>query len=213
MSDRPFGARELYEGSRFLAPLSEEALLEAGRAADLHEGATLLAVGAGNGCAAIFLAEAFHAYARCVEEDPELLELAREHGERSPARRRLRFTGSAAGEAGPFDCVASLCAPRPAPVPAAAGRLLLGRFDVPPALAGLFPAPAAAAGRIAWRRDASPLEWERFLVPLERALRRYRDRLRPGDPVAPLALHVDRQISAFRAHATDVRYELVVVAP
>jgi len=213
MSDRPFGTRELYQGSRFLAPLSEEALLEAGRAADLHDGATLLDVGAGNGCAAVYLAEAFHAYVRGVESDADLLGLARGHAERSPARSRLRFTGPGDPAGTPVDCVVALCTPGAASVPVPPGRAIVGRFQAPREPVGLFPAPAGIGGRVAWSREASPLEWERFLMPLERALRAYRDRLRPGDPVAPLALHVDRQISAFRAHATGVRYELAVVVP
>jgi SAM-dependent methyltransferase len=206
MRERRFGPRELYAGSRFLAPLSEEALLEAGRAANLREGATLLDVGAGNGCAAIFLAEAFHLYARGVEADPELLELARANALRSPARQRLRF--SPPETHGPVDCVAVLRVPF-LPGPALlrpAGRLLLGRFVAPEALG--FPVAADPPGRVAWRRDATPLEWERFLAPLEIALRDCRAGARStGSPLADAA---ERQIAAFRAHAAVVRYELAV---
>ncbi len=207
MRERRFGPRELYAGSRFLAPLSEEALLEAGRAANLHEGATLLDVGAGNGCAAIFLAEAFHLYVRGVEADPELLDLARANAARSPARQRLRF--SPPENHGPVDFVAALrmqFLPAPAPL-RPGGRLLLGRFVAPEGLG--FPV-ADAPGGIAWRRDATPLEWERFLAPLEMALREYRALRRPLEDPAPLAEAADRQISAFRAHAAVVRYEVVV---
>lgn len=209
MRERRFGPRELYAGSRFLAPLSEDALLEAGHAAGLREGATLLEVGAGNGCAAVFLAEAFHLYARGIEADPELLELARANGEKSPARQRLRF--SPPETQGPFDFVAALRTPLPASrgLLRPGGRLLLGRFDAPGDLG--FPV-AEPPGRVAYRREATPLEWERFLAPLERSLREYRAGQRPGE-IAPLAVAVDRQISAFRAHAALVRYELLVADP
>jgi SAM-dependent methyltransferase len=209
MRERRFGARELYAGSRFLAPLSEEALLEAGRAAGLREGATLLEVGTGNGCAAVFLAEAFHLYVRGIESDPELLDLARANGEKSPARQRVRFSPPEAP--GPFDFVAALRTPLP-PGPAPlrpGGRLLLGRFEAPRDLG--FPL-AEPPGRVAWRREATPLEWERFLAPLERSLREHRADTRPEE-IAALAVAVERQISAFRAHAALVRYELLVADP
>lgn len=206
MRERRFGPRELYRGSRFLAPLSEEALLEAGRAAGLREGSTLLEVGAGNGCAAIFLAEAFHLYARGVEADPDLLELARANALKSPARQRLRF--SPPETHGPVDCVAVLRVPF-LPGPALlrpGGRLLLGRFVAPEGLG--FPVGADPPGRVAWRRDATPLEWERFLAPLEIALRARRAEEGSGGP--SFAEAVERQIASFRAHAAIVRYELAV---
>jgi SAM-dependent methyltransferase len=205
MRERRFGPLELYAGSRFLAPLSEGALLEAGRAAGLREGATILDVGSGNGCAAIFLAEAFHLYVRGVEADPELLDLARANAQKSPARQRLRF--SPAEGPGPFDFAAALRVPvLPAPdVVRPGGRALLGRFVAPTGLG--FPAFDPPGG-VAWRRDATPLEWERFLAPLELALRGYRaGRHAPS----PLAEAVEHQIAAFRAHASAVRYELLVV--
>jgi SAM-dependent methyltransferase len=206
MRERRFGPRELYAGSRFLAPLSEEALMEAGRAAGLREGATFLDVGAGNGCAAIFLAEAFHLYVRGVEADAELLDLARANAAKSPARPRIRF--SASELPGPVDFVAALRGPFPG-APALLrpeGRLLLGRFVAPEGLG--FPLAEAPAGA-AWRREATPLEWERFLAPLEMAIRAYEAGCRPGDR-APLAEAAGRQIAAFRAHAAAVRYELLV---
>ncbi|MFI5401757.1 MAG: SAM-dependent methyltransferase [Planctomycetota bacterium] len=207
MRERRFGPRELYAGSRFLAPLSEEALMEAGAAAGLREGATLFDVGTGNGCAAIFLAEAFHLYVRGVEADPELLELARANAARSPARQRIRFTPPEAP--GPVDVVAALRVPflPPSDLLRPGGRLLLGRFVAPEGLG--FPVTEAATG-VAWRRDATPLEWERFLGPLEMALREHRAGRRPGEAVAPLAEATGRQIEAFRAHAAVVRYEILV---
>jgi hypothetical protein len=209
MRERRFGPRELYAGSRFLAPLSEEALLEAGRAAGLHEGATLFEAAAGNGCAAIFLAEAFHLYARGAEGDPALLELAQASATRSPARHRLRF--SPPDGHGPFDFVASFRVPLP-PAPGLlrpGGRLLVGRFVAPEGLG--FPAADPPDGAI-WTREATPLEWERFLAPLELALRAHRAGARPGEGEAPLAAAAARQIAAFRAHAAAIRYELFVAA-
>ncbi len=206
MRERRFGPRELYAGSRFLAPLSEEALMEAGRAAGLREGATLLDVGAGNGCAAIFLAEAFHLYVRGIEADPELLDLARANAAKSPARPRIRFSPSE--PAGPVDFVAALRVPflRAPDLLRPEGRVILGRFVAPEGLG--FPLAEAPSGA-AWRREATPLEWERFLVPLEMAIRTHRAALRSGD-VALLAEAADRQIATFRAHAAAVRYELLV---
>jgi len=204
MRERRFGPRELYAGSRFLAPLSEEALHEAGRAAGLHEGATLLEVGAGNGCAAIYLAEAFHLYARGFEGDEDLLAVAQANALKSPARQRLRFT--APEPPGPVDFVASLRVPVPAPL-RPGGRLILGRYIAPAELG--FPAAGAPEGVI-WRRDATPLEWERFLAPLELAIRAHRAGLRPLEKGSTLAEEALRQIEAFRAHSARVRYELLV---
>jgi len=208
MRERRFGPRELYRGSRFLAPLSEDALLEAGRAAGLHEGATLLEIGTGNGCVAIFLAEAFHLYARGFEGDPELLEAAMDAGSKSPARQRLRF--SEPGASGPVDFVAALRVPAGPLALRPGGRLLLGRYLAPEGLG--FPLLEPPDG-VVWRREATPFEWERFLAPLELAIRTHRADLRPGEPAAPLAEEAGRQIEAFRAHAARVRYELLVAAP
>jgi len=208
MRERRFGSRELYAGSRFLAPLSEEALLEAGEAAGLREGATLVDFGAGNGCATIFLAEAFHLYARGFEGDPDLLEVARTNATRSPARQRIRFSPPEAQV--PVDFVASLRVPAPPDALDAVrpgGRLLLGLYDAPEGLG--FPAVAPPSG-VVWRREATPFEWERFLLPLDRAIREHRAGLR-GEPAAPLAEEALRQIEAYRAHAALVRYELLVV--
>jgi SAM-dependent methyltransferase len=207
MRERRFGPRELYAGSRFLAPLSEEALHEAGRAAGLHEGATLLELGAGNGCAAIYLAEAFHLYARGFEGDPDLLAVAQANAAKSPAGKRLRFTPpEPAG--GPVDFIASFRLPIPAPL-RPGGRLILGRYVAPANLG--FPVTEAPAVVI-WRRDATPLEWERFLTPLELAIRAHRAGLRAGEKGSALAEEALRQIDAFRAHAASVRYELLVAA-
>jgi hypothetical protein len=214
MSALRFGSRELYGGSRFLVPLSEEALLEAGRAAGFHEGATLLEVGAGNGCAAVFLAEAFHLYVRGIEADPELLELAGAKGAKSPARQRLRFLGGGEVPKGPFDFVAALRGPAPTrELVRPGGRMVLGRFLVPPDLAAGFPPVPEPPGDVTWRREATPLEWERFLRPLERSLREYRARLPLGAPPVTLAVDVDRQIALFRARASVLRYELLVATP
>ncbi len=206
MRERRFGPRELYAGSRFLAPLSEEALMEAGRSAGLREGATLLDVGAGNGCAAIFLAEAFHLYVRGIEADPELLGLARANAAKSPARPRIRFSDSE--QPGPVDFVAALRVPflKAPDLLRPLGRLLLGRFVAPEGLG--FPV-AEAPAVVAWRREATPLEWERFLAPLEMAIRAHQTGLRPGAE-APLAEAAGRQIATFRAHAAAIRYELLV---
>ncbi len=210
MRERRFGPLELYAGSRFLAPLSEEALHEAGRAAGLNEGATLLELGAGNGCAAIYLAEAFHLYARGFEGDPDLLAVARANASKSPARQRLRFTAPEP-VAGPVDFVASFRVPVPTPPLRPGARLLLGRYVAPHDLG--FPV-AEAPGGVIYRRDASPLEWERFLGPLELAIRAYRAASKPGGKGPAMLEDASRQIEAFRAHASRVRYELLVaVAP
>ncbi len=64
-------------------------------------------------------------------------------------------------------------------------------------------------GEVIWRRAATPLEWERYYAPQERALRAYRQRLKPGDEVSPIALAAGQQIDAFRS--SRVAYELSVV--
>jgi hypothetical protein len=203
MRERRFGSLELYAGSRFTAPLSEEALLEAGGAAGLREGATLVDFAPGNGCASVFLAEAFHLYVRGYEGDPLLLDLARGNGERSPARHRVRFSPPE-GPSGPVDFVASLRVPLPEGLIQVRpdGRRILGRYMAPEGLG--FPAFPEVQG-VTWRREATPLEWERFLGPLERAIRDHRG--------GPLAEDVARQIAVFRSRGAEVRYELLVATP
>jgi len=208
MRERRFGQRELYAGSRFLAPLSEEALHEAGVALGLHEGATLLDLGVGNGCATIYLAEAFHLYARGFEGDPELLEVAQANGAKSPARQRIRFT--APETPGRVDFVASLRVPIPLPPLRPGGRILVGRYVAPAELG--FPTAEPPDG-VVWRREATPLEWERFLAPLELAIRAYHGGRSPAETGAALAEDALRQIQTFRAHAARVLYELLVAAP
>jgi len=205
-----FGWNELFAGNRFLVPVSEAALLEAGRAAGLTGGMTLLETSCGNGAASVFLAEEFHLYARGIESSvPELLEGARALAERSHASNRVRFFID--DVAGPVDvllCLRQSPAARPG-----CGRLLLGRYRAESAeLADVFPvAPAEPPGSVVWRRAATPLEWERFYGPQERALRRYKRSLAPGDPISPVALAADRQIGAFRSHGAQIRYELMVI--
>jgi len=108
-----FGWRDLYAGTRFLVPLGEEALVEAGRAAGLREGTTLLELACGNGTVAIFLAEEFHAYARGVDASAELVADACRHAERSAAPHRVRFVHEdpARPPDGPFDVVCALREP------------------------------------------------------------------------------------------------------
>ncbi|MHC4934331.1 MAG: SAM-dependent methyltransferase [Planctomycetota bacterium] len=218
MADCPFGLTELFCGNRFLAPLSESALLEAGRAAGFHAGETLLEVDCGTGGAALLFAEEFHLYARGLDVDERMIGEARDRARRSPARHRVRYY-LRDGAAGPVDilcafrgndCAASLLRP--------GGRRLVGRFvalrdEVPDELSAAFPLTAdAPSGEILWRRSATPLEWERFFAPQERALRVYRRTLRVGDRIADLALAADRSISAFRAHGSFIGYELTVAA-
>jgi len=218
-----FGWSDLFHGARFLAPVSEEALLLAGRAAAFREGATLLDLACGNGAAGIFLAEEFHLYGRGVEAHADLLEQAQRHAERSPAAQRLRFFHDDPQHAeeglGPVDVVCALRqqANPPPGLLRKGGRLLLGRFvarrePVPPAVVDAFGLPAAnLPGRVLWRRDARPLEWERYFRPQERALRAYRARLSQDQPASPVAVAADRQLAAFRAHGSFVAYELAVV--
>jgi SAM-dependent methyltransferase len=218
MADCPFGLTELYQGNRFLAPVSESALLEAGRAAEFHAGETLLEVDCGTGGAALLFAEEFHLYARGLDSDERLIGEARDRARRSPAHRRVRFH-LRDGASGPVDI---LCAFRGNGCVDAllrrGGKKLLGRFvvlrkGVPEELARAFPLTEdPPEGEVVWRRAATPLEWERFLAPQERALREYRRTLSVGDRIAELALAADRRISAFRAHGSFVGYELAVVA-
>ena len=205
-----FGWNELFGGNRFWVPVSEAALLEAGRAADLRGGMTLLEPHCGNGAISVFFAEEFHVYARGVESAADLLEGARALAARSAAGGRVRFRARQLH--GPVDV---LCALRRPVADAACRRMLLGRFladDV--GLAKTFPvAPKDPPGTIVWRRSATPLEWERFYDPQERALRRYRRGLRDGEELSSVALAADRQIEAFRSHGNRISYELLVCEP
>ena len=218
-----FGWSDLFHGARFLAPVSEEALLLAGRAAGFREGATLLELACGNGAVAAFLAEEFHLYARGVEAHADLLAEAQKHAERSPAGRRLRFIHGDPLHPdeglGPVDvlCDLRLETGTPGEPLRRGGRMLVGRFvsrrgAVPAQVAEVFdlvePRPP---GRVLWRRDATPLEWERYFRPQERALRAYRARLHDGNPVSPVAIAADRQLAAFRAHGSYIAYEIAVV--
>lgn len=218
-----FGWRELYAGNRFLAPVSEAALLEAGRAAGLSEGATVLDLACGNGAASIFLAEEFHVYARGIDAAADLIASAQAHAERSRAGRRVRFFHEDAANPdaghGPVDFACALRGGEDVPVALlrAGGRCILGRYvlardPAPAELAEHFPIDAAPPeAEILWGREATPLEWERFFAPQERALRVYRRELANGDPVNPLALDIDRRIRAFRRFSACLAYRLLVV--
>ncbi len=197
----PFGWSDLLRGNRFWAPVSESALLDAGHAAELCGGLTLIEVSCGHGAAALFLAEEFHLYARGFDDQGNVIEGAREIAGRSPAARRIRFFH---GEpSGPVDAVCSLRRPAAASLVRGGGSLLLGRFmrDGEPA--------DPPGGDVVWRREATPLEWERYCAPQERALRAYRRALKQGDEVSPIALAAAQQIDAFRS--SRVAYELSVV--
>jgi len=220
-----FGWPEALSGNRFHAPVSEASLLEAAEAAGLREGHTLLELACGNGAVALFLAESAHAYARGIDACATMIGSARAHASRSTAGRRARFLHDDALHPdalhGPVDLVVSLRGWGAAEVPALrallrpGGRLLLGCFrcpaNAPAELLAAFPVTSATApGEILWRREASPLEWERYYAPQERALRAYRRQLRDGDAISPVALAIDRQIAAFRAHGGSIAYELTV---
>ncbi len=205
-----------------MAPLSEETLIAAGCAARLEPGMTLLEFDCGTGAASIFLAEEFHLYARGFDNRTELLERARESAERSPAHTRVRFFHSDADGpglsgagvevicslSGSHDHADGLLVARP--------RALLGSYRyeesrIPAEVSDTFPfRPAPVGGRRIWKHAATPLEWERHLRPLERALRAYRARLRAGEAVSEVALVADRRIEAFRAHGAALTYELSV---
>jgi hypothetical protein len=204
-----FGWSELFAGNRFWAPVSEAALLEAGRAAGLSGGMTLVEASCGNGAVSVFFAEEFHVYARGVEADPVFLEDAKTLAGRSPAHNRVRFFMD--DVVGPVDLHLSLR--RPSAAPPGCARMLIGRFRADEAaLAGEFPvALADPPGQVAWVRAATPLEWERYYAPQERALRRYKRSLKRGEALSPVALAAERQISAFRSNGAQVRYELMVV--
>ncbi len=222
-----FGWPEALSGNRFHAPVSEASLLEAAAASGLREGDTLLELACGNGAVAIFLAETAHAYVRGIDACATMIESARAHAARSPAGRRARFLHDDAQHPdplhGPVDLLVSLRGWGAAEVPALkallhpGGRLLLGCFrspvDAPPEVLAAFPVTTEPApGEVLWRRVASPLEWERFYAPQERALRAYRRLLREGEAISPVALAIDRQIAAFRAHGGSIAYELSVAA-
>jgi len=218
-----FAWKELYAGNRFLAPVSEAALLEAGRAAGLRAGATLLEVGCGSGAVALFLAEEFHLYARGVDASHDLLDAARRAAARSPAEGRVRFLHGDPEHGdpalGPVDALVALhgLADSWRPLLREEGAAIVGRFaplrdPMPPGFAELFPAtPAGGGGRAIHRHEATGVEWERYFQPQERELRAYRETLKPGDPVSPVALWADRRLQYFREHARAVAYELVVL--
>ncbi len=222
-----FGWPEALSGNRFHAPVSEASLLEAAASAGLREGHTLLELACGNGAVALFLAEAAHAYARGIDACATMIGSACAHAARSGAGHRARFLHDDALHPdalhGPVDLVVSLRgwgAGQGASLGALlrpGGRLLLGCFRSPPGapaeILAAFPLTTAAPpGEPIWRREASPLEWERYYAPQESALRAYRRSLREGDPVSPVAIALDRQIAAFRAHGSSVCYELTVTA-
>ena len=203
-----FGWCDLYSGNRFWVPVSEAALLEAGEAAGLAGGMTLVETSCGNGAVCVFLAEAFHVYARGIEADPELLAKAVALAGRSPARSRVKFFSD--DVTAPVDVVWSVRRPDMHRIPGS--RIVVGRYRVAGEAAREFPvAFEEPPGHPVWRRDATPLEWERFYEPQERVLRRYRRNLRRGEEVAPIALAADRQIEAFRSQGSQVRYELIVI--
>lgn len=210
-----FGWSDLYAGNRFWAPLSEAALLEAGEAAGLSGGMTLLETCCGNGAVSIFLAEEFHVYARGLEAIADAVRCARAAARRSPAAARVRFFhGELEPGYGPVDAVCCLRRPTPAvgELVGSSGRVVWGRYvSSHPELRACFPvAEGQPGGIVVWRRQATPLEWERFYTPQERALRRYRRRLgRSGGP-SPVAEAAARQIEAFRAHGSRIAYELAV---
>ncbi|MGQ0613781.1 MAG: SAM-dependent methyltransferase [Planctomycetaceae bacterium] len=221
MTNRRFGWGELYAFHRFLAPLGEEALLGAARAAEAHEGMTLVELACGNAAAGLFLAEEFHLYLRGVEPFHDLLEIAREAAERSPAAGRCRLFHADSVHVewglGPFDLALSLRGVFPPPgLVRAGGRVLFGRFvtrrdALPDSLRGAFPSvPQGEGPTPLWRHVATPLEWERFLDPQERALRRYRLSLSREERHSPVAEVAERQIGGYRAHAACLDYELGV---
>ena len=164
--NRPlFGWRELFGGSRFLAPLSEETLVAAGRAARLEPGMTLVEFDCGNGAASIFLAEEFHLYARGFDTRAELLERARESAERSPAHTRVRFfheddSPELTGAGVEVICALSGSQGPPGELRGAVQRILLGRYRyeesrIPPEVSDTFPfRPPPTGGRRIWRHAA-----------------------------------------------------------
>ncbi len=221
MTNRRFGWGELYAFHRFLAPLGEEALLGAARAAAAHEGMTLVELACGNAAAGLFLAEEFHLYLRGVEPFHDLLELAHDAAGRSPAAGRCRlFHGDSVHVEwglGPFDLALSLRGAFPPPgLVKAGGRILFGRFvsrrpSLPDSLRDAYPGALPSKGPPPlWRHVATPLEWERFLEPQERALRRYRLSLGREEAITPVAEVAERQVAGYRAHGAYLDYELGV---
>ena len=163
---------------------------------------TLVETDCGNGAVMLLLAEEFHLYARGVDR-ARRVEAARALAGRSPAARRVRFVEREAP--GPVD---ALCALRGAVDPSLVrreGRVVLGRYLAPD---GRVSEADPAHCEIVWRRTATPLEWERYLMPQERSLREYRATLRPGDEVSPVALEGERRIERFRS--SRLAYELTV---
>lgn len=212
MKESSFTAGDLYRGTRFLAPLSENALLEAAAAAGARPGETVLDLGCGNGAAAEVLAVEGHLYVRGVEADPDLFASAVRHRERSVARARLRFYEGAPDAvteaAGPVDIVCSLFGTPTAAAPGHAGRVLVGRYVLDrPGLADVFFPDPHPGAEPSWRRTATPLEWERFLAPQERALRELR---RGGEAFNEIARRAESLCAAVRAHGPAISYELCV---
>ena len=215
-----FGWADLYRGSRFSFPVSEKALLDGATAAGLVPGMTVLDLRAGTGGVAIFLAEEFHVYVRCVEQAPNLLALATERVSHSHAARRIRLCASAEALApGPYDLVCSLGAepPRLDRLLGRNGRLLLGRAvqrrtPLPDRVRDVFaPAEPSERDAVLWRREASPLELERYFGMQERALRQWRGAGKDA-AVPRLAAQARREIEAFRSHGSYVAWELSVRA-
>ena len=160
----------------------------------------MLEASCGNGAASVFLAEEFHLYARGFDAAFEIVEGARAIAERSAAARRVRFFHDEV--AGPADALC--CLREPAPDPALVrrgGTVVWGRFVADDVAAD----PPA---NTVWRREATPIEWERYYAPQERALRAYRRTLRDGDEVSPVALEAERRIDRFRS--SRLAYELAV---
>ncbi len=216
-----FGWVDLFLGNRFLIPVSERGLDEAGRAANLAAGETLLDLKCGNGAAAVFWAQTFHVYARGIAGTAEFVTSAQEHADRSPARSRLRFfhddPAHAAGQ-GPVDVLVLLRGGTPRPVfLRPGGRIIQGRFvfdtEAPPELRTVFFDEPQADGDVSWSRAATPLEWERFLDPVERALRVHRRGLKRDEDESPIARAAEQMVTAFRAHGSHVSYELAVIVP
>ncbi|MFB3065109.1 MAG: cyclopropane-fatty-acyl-phospholipid synthase family protein [Planctomycetota bacterium] len=217
-----FGWADLYRGNRFSFPVSERALLEGATAAGLAPGMTVLDLRAGTGGVAIFLAEEFHVYVRGVERAPNLRALAQERVSHSAAGRRIRLCASRADlAAGPYDLVCALGAepPQLEGLLGRNGRLLLGRAvrrrtPVPDRVRDVFaPAEPSKGGDVLWRREASPLELERYFGMQERALRQWSGRVRKDDDATCLAARARRAIETFRSHGSYVAWELSVRAP
>jgi len=128
-----FGWVDLFAGTRFLVPVSERALEEAGRAAQMAPGETLVDLKCGNGAVAVFWAETFHVYVRGIAGTAEFVAAAQEHADRSPAKSRLRFfhddPAHEPGQ-GPVDLLSLLRGGTPDPgLLGDGGRIVQGRFD------------------------------------------------------------------------------------